>query len=190
MYIEPTARLTFQLMGAEDAACLFELDQDEQVMRYINGGKRSSLQQIEQVMLPRMLSYRNPEQGWGIWKVSTLASNTALPAQYIGWILVRPMAFFTDSPAFDDLELGWRFKRCSWGQGYASEAAAAISCSIAAQTPSLAAFSAIALPDNAGSIAVMKKLGMQFLRQDIHWDPLGEHEVVYYRKPLKQHSGE
>ena len=33
------------------------------------------------------------------------------------------MHFFSDTPEFDNLELGWRFFRSSWGKGYASEAA-------------------------------------------------------------------
>ena len=43
--------------------------------------------------------------------------------QEIGWILVRPMDFFSSKPIWHDIELGWRFLRSTWGKGYATEAA-------------------------------------------------------------------
>ncbi|RVU34464.1 N-acetyltransferase [Rheinheimera riviphila] len=175
-------------MGADDAQALFELDQDPEVMRYLNAGICTTMEQIEQRMLPRMLAYRNPKLGHGIWYVSTRADCAQLPSSYIGWILVRPMAFFTESPQLDNLELGWRFKRESWGFGFASEAAQAVAEAVAkygaASTAPVQAFSALAVPDNLPSIAVMKRLGMQFVSQRLHQDPMWTAEIVEYRKTL------
>ncbi len=41
-------------------------------------------------------------------------------------------------------------------------------------------YSAIADTDNTASIGIMRNLGMQFIKPDLHKDPLGDIEVDYY----------
>lgn len=189
MQIPASARLSFRLMDDNDAELLFDLDQDPAVMQYINGGVPSTARDIEQRMLPRMNAYRNVEQGYGIYAVFsriplTLTDGSAIPAdEYLGWVLVRPMNFFTTGAEPDNLELGWRFFQRYWRQGFASEAAAAIGA-VMAQQPAVQFLSAIALPDNRGSVAVMQKLGMQYVKRYIHRDPLGDYDVVLYSKAV------
>lgn len=178
MLVPSSTRLKYALLDAEDAPLLLALDQDPEVMKYINGGRPSTPEDIAKVMVPRMLRYRNPDKGWGLWGV-----NISVTDEFIGWVLVRPMDFFSEAPQWRNLELGWRFMRHSWGQGYATEAAAAIAAAFAGQAD-VETLSAIALPENAGSIAVMKKLGMRYLKTDLHRDPLGAETVVYYEKPV------
>ncbi|WDE14147.1 GNAT family N-acetyltransferase [Thalassomonas haliotis] len=175
MKITNSKRLNFALMTSNDAQLLFDLDQDAEVMRYINGGKISSMQEIRDIYIPRMQSYTNEPLGWGLWKVEVTQTN-----EFIGWVLVRPMDFFTDHPQYNNLELGWRFMQKAWGKGYATEAAQSITRAIAEQTQ-VKYFSAIAMEDNAGSINIMKKLGMAFLKKELHQDPLGDMEAVYYQ---------
>ncbi|MDX1536483.1 GNAT family N-acetyltransferase [Arsukibacterium sp.] len=183
LQIPATERLSFKLLHEQDAELLFEIDQDEEVMRYLNGGKRTSMQQITEIFLPRMAQYRNPERGYGIWQVRRIDGNA-----YLGWVLIRPMGFNTATPSSDDVELGWRFKRQFWGQGYASEAAAAIAAAVLAHNPAVHFLSAIAMPDNAGSIGVMRKLGMTFIKRYLHQDALGEVDAVLYRKQINENS--
>ena len=185
--ISDSARLSFRLLDQHDGALLFELDQDEAVMKYINGGRRSSMADINDRMLPRMMAYRNPAKGWGLWQVCQKATAQTPTATYLGWVLVRPMGFFSTTPKLDNLELGWRFKQACWGQGFASEAALAVLTELAKQ-PGIRSFSAIAVPDNQASIAVMKKLGMQFVRQGLHADPTGDIEAVFYQRLLPDSS--
>lgn len=184
MQVAASQRLNYLLMDESDAELFFQLDQDIEVMRYINGGKKTTREEIEKHFIPRLLSYRNPQQGWGLWKVS-LNTNQ----EYIGWILIRPMGFFTDHPEYDNLEIGWRFFRKSWGKGYASEAASSLIEAFKAASATQAIdlvnkVSAIAMPGNEASIAVMKKLGLNYLRTTIYRDPLGDEKVVYYQKQL------
>lgn len=177
--VENTNRLTFELMDADrHQQDLFDLDQDEEVMRFINGGKKSTWEDIHERLKPRLKAYTNPEKGWGIWKVTEIDSG-----EYLGWVLVRPMHFFSDNPVFDEIELGWRFKQSSWGKGFGTEAAQAIADAIAVK-PEVNAISAIADEDNYGSIGIMKKLGMEYVKTYVHQDPLFEEEVVYYKKTL------
>jgi len=74
-----SARLTFRLMGQEDAQALWQLDQDPEVMRFINGGKPNSIETINEVFLPRMQvrpmdfftdkpNFMDVELGWRFFK--------------------------------------------------------------------------------------------------------------------------
>jgi len=174
MKINDSERLQFRIMTAADSDLLFELDQDPEVMRYVGVGQISSQQQIDEVLVPRMQSYTNRDKGWGIWKVSSKTDGC-----YLGWIIIRPMDFFSDSPQFDNIEIGWRFFRKFWGNGYATEAAqqfkqAFMNCD------EVIKLTAIAIEENSASVNIMKKLGMKFIKKDIHKDPLGDNEVVFY----------
>lgn len=173
--IDNSARLSYQLIDESDSEFLFQLDQNPEVMRYINGGNMTSREDISKVFIPRLNAYKNVNKGWGLWKVSLVATQEA-----IGWILVRPMDFFSDQPIWHDIELGWRFSSSTWGKGYASEAAIHIQKALAKQSENKV-FSAIAMQDNVGSIAVMKKMGMQYIKSYTHSDSqLGDLDVVLY----------
>lgn len=174
MEIPDTQRLTFALIGESDTQLLFDLDQDPEVMRFINGGKPTSMEDIKNKMLPRLTSYTHPEKGWGMWKVTVKDSNA-----FIGWILVRPMDYFSESPQWKNLELGWRFKQSSWGKGYATEAAQQIMDSLFTEQE-IDSVCAIADVDNHASTNIMKKLGMKYVKTYLHHDPLFTEEVVYY----------
>ncbi len=180
MYISDSQRLSYALMGADDAQLLFELDQDVEVMRYINGGEMTTMQEVYDVFIPRMEKYTDKEKGWGLWQVRITKTDT-----FIGWILVRPMDFFADQTQWQDWELGWRFKREAWGKGYGTEAAKHIMQELMT-TQNVKYFSAIAMPGNTASIGIMKKLGMQYIKTDLHKDPLGDMEVVYYQVKVSE----
>ncbi|CCQ09974.1 GCN5-related N-acetyltransferase [Pseudoalteromonas luteoviolacea B = ATCC 29581] len=178
MALDNSLRLTYRLMDEDDAKLLFELDQDEAVMKYLNGGVKTTMDDIVNRFIPRLNAFHNEPKGWGLWQVNTIDGD-----EFIGWILVRPMHFFSPERDDSDIELGWRFKQCSWGKGYATEAADHIATHIIALN-NLKAMSAVAAVDNLGSIAIMKKLGMHFVKQAIHSDPAWQAEVVYYTKQL------
>lgn len=182
--VPPSTRLSYALLSDKDEALLFEVDQDEEVMRYLNGGTRTSMQTIREVMLPRMALYHNPALGYGIWQVRRQSDNS-----YLGWVLIRPMGFNTATPSTDDVEIGWRFKRAHWGQGYATEAAQAVAKAVLAANSQVRYLSATAMVENAGSIGVMRKLGMQFIKRYLHQDALGEVDAVLYQVALTEYAG-
>ncbi len=172
--IKDSDRLCFRLMSKEDGALLLDLDSDPEVMRFINGGRPTTQEEIDEKHIPRLLAYRNPDKGWGIWQVNTKQDNA-----FVGWILARPMHFFSDNTDYTDIELGWRFKQHTWGKGFATEAAQSVLKGLHEQI-GYSKFSAIAVSENLGSISVMKKLGMHFVKKELHIDPLFEEEVEYY----------
>ena len=175
MKIEDTSRLAIALMNEDDAELLFQLDQDPEVMRYINGGHMTTMKEIREVALPRLKSYTDPQTGWGLWKLTVKEDNT-----FIGWVLVRPMDFFSDNPKPDNLELGWRLMQKAWGKGYATEAAMAIKNALTEQQ-GITRFSALVIDGNDASVNVIKKLGLKYLKTDLHKDPMGDVELIYYQ---------
>ena len=114
-------------------------------------------------------------------KVNLILENNV----FIGWIIVRPFNFFNEQSEFirDDstIELGWRFKQSAWGQGYASEAASTIMNELA-KNPTHLHFCATALAENIGSINIMKKLGMTFVKNYTHSDKFGDRQAVFYQR--------
>jgi len=177
--IEDSARLSFRLMGKADVQAFWELDQDPEVMRFITDGKPSSLETINEVFMPRLFAYRDAAKGWGIWQVTDKESQ-----EYLGWVLVRPMDFFSNTPKSNDLELGWRFFKKTWGKGYATEAAVAIKDAFAKRN-GIHFVSALALEGNIASINVMKKMGMTFIKKYLHNDPLGDFTAVHFQMAVK-----
>ena len=108
----------------------------------------------------------NPDKGWGLWGCFNIHSSA-----FLGWLLVRPMGFFINDK---DIELALKSKH-----GANSARLRLISwpiCALITQKQ----FSAIAMPSNKASIKVMTKLGMEFVKQGVHYDPLGDLDVVYY----------
>ncbi len=167
-------------MDENDAELLWQLDQDPLVMKYIKDGELPSMKETLTINIPRMNHYRNPEAGWGIWQVNIAATN-----EYIGWIIVRPMNIMLGTPELDNMEIGWRFKSHTWGNGYATEAANHI-CAAFAEQSDVERFCAIAIKENVASVKIMKKMGMSFVKEYVHHDPLGDWPVVYYQMAIKR----
>lgn len=189
MQISPSERLQYRLFDVSassktplDKEEVFQIDQDPEVMRYITGGKVTTRTSLNEVFIPRILSYTEVNKGYGMWRVSLLNQTDC-----IGEVIARPMHFASSSPHYHDIELGWRFKKVYWGKGFATEAARHI-MSILSVHPEVSYFSAIVDTHNTASINVMRKLGMQFIHHGIHKDPLGDIEVDLYRFALNRRS--
>ncbi len=162
----------------QDIQDMWHLEQDPDVMKYITKGITTSKEVMEKVFVPRIKSYTYPEQGYGMWRVSIKHTD-----EFIGEIIARPMGFFTNTPNFDDIELGWRFYKAHWGRGYATESALHVMHYIENKNQ-VNYFTAMADSDNASSIYVMKKLGMMFIKNTTHSDPLGDAKVDIYQRKI------
>ena len=92
-------------------------------------------------------------QGWSNWAVQLLSSG-----EFMGFVgLSVPRRQLPFSPC---VEIGWRFKRAAWGQGYATEGARAC-LGIGFERlglPEIVSFTALA---NTPSVAVMQRIGMR-----------------------------
>lgn len=180
MWIDDSDRLRYEFVNEKDAEFLWELDQDEEVMKFINGGKKTSRQDVDTVFIPRLLAFSNPSLGWGLWRVINKQDDES-----IGWVLVRPFGFFTPKPQSENLELGWRFKRKYWGQGFAHEAATTVRDAL--RDMGVEQFSAIAVPENTRSIRIMEKLGMTYESTERYTDDVFDGDIVVYRQSFSRH---
>ncbi|QLE85556.1 GNAT family N-acetyltransferase [Shewanella sp. Scap07] len=167
--------LHYRLLDDSDALLMYDLDSNPNVMHYITGGRTSTMDDITQLMLPRLNAYRNADKGWGLWGVFTKLEKQR--DSFLGWILIRPMHFFGPKPNFNSLEIGWRFKESCWGKGIATQAAKHTLNNLCCMQD-ITTISAIAEPDNLGSINIMAKLGMEF-------DSYQQEQGPFDGKPVK-----
>ena len=88
-----------------------------------------------------------------------IARHRARERRLLGWFQAEEAA---DAPG--EVELGYRLRPDAWGQGYASEGAAALLARRASRGRGCARVYAHALLSNPGSIRVMEKIGMTYAR--------------------------
>jgi RimJ/RimL family protein N-acetyltransferase len=169
-----TARMRLRRFTEDDVDLLTELDSDPAVMRYINGGRPTPRAEIESDYLPAFLGYYTRYPGYGFW-----AAELKADGQFLGWFHLRPGP--SDPP--DDPELGYRFRRETWGQGLATEGSRAL---VDKAFTDLGArrVHASTMAVNIGSRRVMEKAGLHFVRLSFgEWPesiPGDEHGDVEY----------
>ncbi|HEX2221433.1 MAG TPA: GNAT family N-acetyltransferase, partial [Candidatus Limnocylindria bacterium] len=112
-----TEGLLLRRFTEADAADLFELDSDPEVMHYITGGRPTPRDVIENDVLPGFLDYYRRFEGYGFW-----AAVEKETGRFVGWFHFRP----AEGDPSDQPELGYRLRRSAWGKGYATEAASAL----------------------------------------------------------------
>ncbi|WP_411084307.1 GNAT family N-acetyltransferase [Streptomyces sp. cmx-18-6] len=149
-----TDRLVLRPFTDADAPHLLALDNDPEVMRYINGGRPTTADAIRERTLPRLLHDHPCTGARGFW-----AAEEKDTGVFLGWFELRPLA--DDDPTV--VELGYRLNRASWGRGYATEGARAL---VREGFTHLGAerVTANTMAVNAGSRRVMEKAGLTFLR--------------------------
>ncbi len=146
-----TPRLFLRELCADDAALLFQLDSDPEVMRFISKGVPTPREMFEIVYLPRMMAWQNQSPPRGFW-----AAHLRATSEFIGWFHLRP-----DKITPEEMELGYRLKRSAWGRGLATEGSRAL-IEKAFREWGYEKISARTLPDNLASRRVMEKTGLTF----------------------------
>ncbi len=156
-----TARLWLRPLTLSDVDLLVELDSDPEVMRFLSG-RPSTRDEVEHVVRESL------GQRWTAFHRSSGA--------FVGWFGLVP----GDVGVYD---VGYRLRRCWWGQGLATEGTAAqidaAFSSLGAQT-----ITAQTMAVNQRSRRVVERCGMRLSRTfHLQWeDPLPgteEGEVEY-----------
>lgn len=151
--VAETHRLLLRNFTSNDAKLIWDLNLDPEVTRYTHDPVRDMEQAkeiLEQTILPQYALYNH-----GRWAVH-LKDNLA----FIGWCGLK------FRPEQREVDLGYRFKKQYWGNGYATEAAfAAIRYGF--EKLNLTRIVGRAEPGNTGSIRVLEKCGMTYAGEDL-----------------------
>jgi RimJ/RimL family protein N-acetyltransferase len=165
-----TGRLKLRQWRDADLAPFAALNADPEVMRYFP----STLAQEQSDEFAGYVYETIERQGWGLWAVEVTDG-----PPFIGFVGLNRVSFeehFT--PA---VEVGWRLDRPFWGNGYATEAAAA-AVTFGFEQLDLEEIVSFTSTVNEPSIRVMRRLGM---RRDAAGD--FDHPRVAEGSPLRRH---
>ena len=149
-----TGRLTLVPLADEHLEWEVELDSDPEVMHYLSG--RASTRQEVEAGHARRLAAAEKVDGLGFWV-------GLLDDEFVGWWTLQP-AHGPDQP--DDpgvADLGYRLLRRHWGKGLASEGAREL-VRYGFDDIGLDRVIAQTLAVNAGSRAVMERVGLSYVR--------------------------
>ena len=165
-----TPRLALRQWRDADLAPIAALNADPEVMRYMP----RCLERSESDALAGRYRARIAERGWDLWALERRDDGT-----FVGALGLTVATF--PAPFAPCLEIAWRLAKGQWGQGLATEAAAAV-LRFGFQTLALEEVLAFTVPANRRSRAVMQRLGM---RHDLAAD--FEHPRLAHGHPLRPH---
>ncbi|MCC7012770.1 MAG: GNAT family N-acetyltransferase [Planctomycetes bacterium] len=160
MEVASTERLVLRELTADDAAEMFALNADPEVLRYLSDVPYASVD-AARAFLEAYPEYRR--RGFGRWAVIERESNS-----FVGWCGLKDIAGVVD--------LGYRLHRRFWSRGFATEAARA-SLRLGFERFALERVVGRALPANLASRRVLEKCGMRLWKRAPHD---GFDDVVHY----------
>jgi RimJ/RimL family protein N-acetyltransferase len=141
-----TERLVLRRWREEDGPGFAAMNADPEVMRYVGGVLDRA---GSDALLARL------EEGWRRDGYGRAAVEDAVSGELLGFVGLGPHRALPG-----EVEIGWRLVRRAWGRGLASEAAAVVR-DLAFDDLGLARIVSVALPGNAASLAVMRRIGMR-----------------------------
>lgn len=153
-----TNRLLLRTFSNEDADLVYQLNLDPEVTRYTLDPVRDrdhAQEILEKTILPQYALYN-----FGRWAVHTLPGSDPITMGFIGWCGLKMR------PELNEVDLGYRFMKKAWGQGYATEAASAC-LRHGFEKMGLTRIVGRALPGNIASIRVLEKCGMQYIGEEV-----------------------
>lgn len=145
-----TERLLLRHFHILDVESMLPIFGDAEVMRFGDGVQTK---EWVQHWLMTCLDHYYRQWGFGPYAVIELSSSKVIG--YCG------LFFFADVNGRPEIEIGYRFARAKWGNGYATEAAQAIR-QFAFKVLGVQRLIAMIDPENHASIRVAEKLGMHY----------------------------
>ncbi|HEX8162289.1 MAG TPA: GNAT family N-acetyltransferase [Pyrinomonadaceae bacterium] len=173
MIIE-TERLTLRPLTADDESELLRMRSDEDVVRYLGGREK----QTPEFNRQRLRFYIECYEKYGYAMFAAVRKSDGV---MVGWGGLQPLE------ETGEIEVGYGFDKPYWGQGYATEIAAAW-LRYGFEEAKLERIIAVAIPENAASRHVMEKLGMRYEKNATHYG----HDCVFYsirREEFKPRGG-
>ena len=136
----------FTLADGDD---LHAMDGDDRVMRYIGTGLAGRTRAEVDASLERMVERAAAAPGYGL-----LHGSRRDDGRFVGGCGLFPI------PDGAGVELAYRLPYATWGQGYATEMAAAV-LSHGFEALGLARIAGLTYPENRASQRVLEKIGMR-----------------------------
>ena len=165
-----TDRLILAHWRDDHRAAIAAINADPEVMQYFVAPmtRAESDAQVDRQILSQA------EHGFCFWAIERKADGALM-----GLAGLKRGA--PGTPVQDDVEIGWRFGKAFWGQGFASEAARA-ALAHAFADPAVPRVGSITVPGNRPSWSVMERIGMtRALEHDF------DHPAVPRGHPLRRH---
>jgi RimJ/RimL family protein N-acetyltransferase len=153
-----TARMLLRPPRLDDAAPFAAINADPEVVEFVALG--GPLARGESDLLLRKMIDHWADNGFGWWMAERREDGELLG--FVG--LSHPTSL---PPMAEEVEVGWRLGRTHWGQGYATEGARE-AVRVAFEERGLARLISIIDRDNARSLRVAAKLGMEHWRDMDH----------------------
>ncbi|MEO6406352.1 MAG: GNAT family N-acetyltransferase [Ferruginibacter sp.] len=148
-----TDRLFLRRFTLNDSKLLLDLNSDPEVLKYIHELPLKSAEEataiLQDIILPQYL------RNLGRWAVHLKQTQ-----EFIGWCGLK---YLEEN---EEIDLGYRFFKKYWGNGYATESASA-SLNLAQTKLNLSTIVGKAHLENIASQKVLEKIGMQYDKSDI-----------------------
>lgn len=142
-----TERLLLRQRHEDDVPAILRMDADPAVTRFLDGPRTDTVEHEKEV---RARIHKDFGPGLGYWSVF----RRERPDDCLGYVSLHTM------PDYAEVELGYRFCRSAWRQGFATEGAMAC-LEHAFVTVALAQVVAVVHPDNLRSLRVIRRLGFR-----------------------------
>jgi RimJ/RimL family protein N-acetyltransferase len=149
-----TERVILRRFTMADVDLLFKLDGDPEVMRFINGGRPTPRDAIQNGFLRRHLRGYERYKTFGRWAAIEKATG-----EFLGWFSFAP----PEGAGTGEVELGYRLRRAAWGKGYATEVSRALIHKGFTEL-GVRRVTANTMTVNTASRRVMEKVGLRFVR--------------------------
>jgi RimJ/RimL family protein N-acetyltransferase len=151
-YILETDRLRFREMRPSDAQAMFDLNSDPEVVQYTGDGPFESVEAAKIFLENYQEAYRRA--GYARWIVELKSTG-----EILGWSGLKLW------PDKNIVDVGYRFYKKHWGNGYASESAKAC-IAYGFDVLKLERIVAHARKENVASLRVLEKCGMKIIGED------------------------
>ena len=142
-----TNRLLLEEIALKHAEAMFELNSDSEVMKYTGDVSFESLEQTKQ-FISAYPDYK--KNGFG--RNAVILKETG---EFLGWCGLKKLDDGT-------VDIGYRFLKCHWNNGYATESAKAM-IDFGFKNYGISEIIGNADEANTGSVRVFEKLGMTFV---------------------------
>lgn len=154
-FLLETSRLRLRLPVADDAAALFGIYGDPEVLRFIPADPSPSIEHTRERLAQRIAE----QPALGEHPLELLAIERATDGRVVGCCGLVPVE--RKGP---EVEIAYHIGRAHWGHGYATEAArACLAWGLGDEGPRLERVIGLIDPANEGSRRVLTKCGMRSL---------------------------